>query len=134
MIRLDTQTNQKDKILEIISNAIDNDELELECLFNNSTNKSNYSVSHDNFMAVLKRFKNNPEYDAKTNTRLAITFPRSSKLNDTRILIKGTGAINSFCNNEGLSTIINSVDFETKKRANTRINNLTIPNYNIKDS
>jgi hypothetical protein len=132
MIRLDTQTNQKEKILEIISNAIDNDELELECLFNNSANKTNYSVSHDNFMAVLKRFKNNPEYDTKTNTRLAITFPRSSKFNDTRILIKGIGAINSFCNNEGLSTILNSVDFETKKRASTRINNLTLPNYNIK--
>lgn len=132
MIKLDAQTNQKEKILELISNVIDNDELELECLFNNSSNRTNYSVSHDNFMSVLRRFKNNPEYDVKTNTRLAITFPRSSKLNDTRILIKGTGAINSFCNNEGLSQILNSIDFETKKRASTRINNLVIPNYDIK--
>jgi hypothetical protein len=132
MIRLDTQTNQKEKLLEILGNAIDNDELELECLFNNSSNKTNYSVSHSNFMSVLKRFKNNLDYDAKTNTRLAITFPRSSKLNDTRILIKGTGAINSFCNNESISNILNSVDFETKKKATTRINNLIIPNYNIK--
>lgn len=130
MIRLDSHTNEKEQILEILNIAIENDELELECLFNNSSNRSYYSVSHENFMSILKRFKKHPEFDVKTNTRLAVSFPRNSKLNDTRVLIKGTGAINSFCNNEGLSQILNSVDFETKTR--TRFPSIIIPNYNIK--
>jgi len=130
MIRLDSHTNEKEQILEILNIAIENDELELECLFNNSSNRTYYNITHENFMAVLKRFKKHPDFDVKTNTRLAISFPKSSKLNDTRILVKGNGAINSYCNNEGLSQILNSVDFETKTR--TRYPSVIIPNYNIK--
>lgn len=132
MIHLDTRANEKEQILEILNSAIDNDELELECLFNNSSNKFNPSVKHENFMSVLKRFKGHPDFDAKTNTRLAVSFTESSKLRDTRILIKGTGAINSFCNNDGITQILNSVDFETKSRPKTRLTNVVIPNYNIK--
>lgn len=132
MIHLDSRANEKEQILEILNSAIDNDELELECLFNNSPNKFNPSVKHDNFMSVLKRFKGHPDFDAKTNTRLTVSFPENSKLRETRILIKGTGAINSFCNNDSISQILNSVDFETKSRPKTRITNVVIPNYNIK--
>jgi len=132
MIRLDSRANEKEQILEILNSAIDNDELELECLFNNSPNKFNPSVKHENFMSVLKRFKGHPDFDAKTNTRLTVSFTESSKLRDTRILIKGTGAINSFCNNDSISQILNSVDFETKSRPKTRLTNVIIPNYNIK--
>ena len=132
MIRLDSTLNQKEDILEVINNALDNDELELECSFNNSPNKSHYSVKHANFISILKRFKGNPDFEAKTNTRLDISFPSRSKLNDTRILINGTGAINTFCNNDSLSQILNSVKFETKTRPKTRLSRVIIANYNIK--
>lgn len=132
MIRLDTQTNQKAQILELLGNALDNDSLELECSFNNSDSKNNYTVTHDNFMSILKRFKNNPDFETKTISKLVIAFPRKSKFTDIRMTINGVGAINSFCNTENLTPILNSVNFEYKQRSNTRINRLIIPNYNIK--
>jgi hypothetical protein len=132
MIHLDSRAGEKEQIIELINTAIDNADLELECLFNNSNNKINYNITYNNFIAILKRFKNHPDYEVKSTPRLAITFPERSKYNDVRILVKGTGAINNFCNNESLDMIQTAVDFETKSRPKIKLNTVTIPNYNIK--
>jgi len=137
MIRLDSRASEKEQIFELIGSAIDNRDYELECLFNNSGlrggNKSYYHVSHDNFMSILKRFKANPEFKVMTQSRLAITFPDSNPMmRGVRVLVKGQGAINAYCNADSFAAIINSVDIEMKTRPKTRLVSLEIPNYNIK--
>jgi hypothetical protein len=139
MIRLDSRASEKEQIFELIGAAIDNKDYELECLFNNPSmrggggNRSYYNVSHDNFMSILKRFKANPEFEVKTQSRLAITFPDSNpRMRGVRVLVKGQGAINAYCNADSFSAIINSVDLEMKTRPKTRLVSLEIPNYNIK--
>jgi len=131
MIQLDSKTGEKENILELINASIDNPALELECLFNNSQqNKNRYmpNISYNNFISILKRYKNHPDFESKTSTRLAITFPETSKLKDIRISIKGTGAINGYCNTDNLSGLENTIDYEIK----SRVKNITIPNYDIK--
>jgi len=132
MIRLDKQSNQKDKIVELIAYTIDNPELELECLINNSPNKYKPTITHDNFIAIIKRFKGHPDFNTKAITKLNISFANQSKYKDVRIAVNGTGAVNTYCNNENLNVIRNSVDFEVKEYAKTRIHRVDIPNYNIK--
>ncbi len=134
MIRLDSRLGEKEQILELLGSAVDNRNYELECLFNNakSSNKSYYNITHTAFMNILKRFKTNPEFEVKTSSRLAITFPNSSNLRGVRVLVKGVGAINAYCNADSFAAILNSVDFEVKSRPKTRLVNLEIPNYNIK--
>ena len=61
-----------------------------------------------------------------------IFFGSKSKYKDVRIAIKSHGAIKMFCNNENLSTIRNSVKFETKQLIKGVLNRVNIPNYNIK--
>lgn len=137
MIRLDSRASEKEQIFELIGSAIDNRDYELECLFNKpglrSSNRSYYNVSNDNFMSILKRFKANPEFEVKTQSRLAITFPDSNPMmRGVRVLVKGQGAINAYCNADSFAAIINSVDMEMKTRPKIRLVSLEIPNYNIK--
>ena len=85
MIKLDNKKEQKTQILEVIENAVNNSELELECLFNNpipnnKLSNNQYEIKYTNFIALLKRYKNNSDYDVKTNSRIAITFDNNSKL------------------------------------------------------
>jgi hypothetical protein len=68
MIHLDSQAGEKDQILELLNHVIDNPAYELECLFNNSTNKFNPNITYNNFMSILKRFKNHPDYTSTTNS------------------------------------------------------------------
>ncbi len=132
MIRLDKQTNQKEQILELIQNSLENSNLELECLFNNSPNKYKPNITHQNFISILKRFSKNPDFEEKTNVSLNIFFGSKSKYKDVRISIKSPGAIKMFCNNENLSTIRNNVSFETKQFIKGNLNRVNLPNYNIK--
>ena len=132
MIRLDSNENEKERILELLTATIDNPKFELECLFNNSSNRNNPNITYNNFMTILKRYNNNPEFETKTFSRLAISFPESTKLNSVRVLVKGTGAISTYCNSDSLNGLLNMVDFEIKSRPKMRFTSVMIPNYDIK--
>ena len=152
-MKLDTQKDERNRIIKLIEYTLTNRDLELECLFTNNNNSATQSttqntITHSNFIDLLKRFKSDPNYDIKTLTRLDISFDdNKSKYAGTRISIKGDGAVSSFCNTENLAHILNSTDFETKKRIhntktsthansanspNAIISAINIPNYNIK--
>jgi len=134
--RMNISLNEKNSILESISYAIDNPEYELECLVNNSSTLFRPNIKHDNFISIIKRFKGRPDFEASENVRLAISFPESSKYNNVRVLIKGNGPINNYCNNENINLIRKNVDFEEKSNVRNKINNkktgITIYNYGIK--
>ena len=46
MIHLDSRSGEKEKIIELITHSIDNPELELECLVNNSSNRNNANIPY----------------------------------------------------------------------------------------
>jgi len=134
---MNINSHEKESILEAISYSIDNPEYELECLFNNSPTPFRPNIKHDNFISIIKRFKGRPDFEASENVRLAISFPPTSKYNSVRVLIKGNGPINNYCNNENINLIRNNVDFEDKSRVkhnntNNKNSSININNYNIK--
>ena len=135
---MNIDTHQKDNILEALSYTIDNPEYELECLVNNSPTPFRPNIKHDNFISIIKRFKGRPDFESNENVRLAISFPESSKYNNVRVLIKGNGPINNYCNNENINLIRNNVDFEVKSSVKQKgVNNnkkisISIDNYGIK--
>ena len=133
MIHLNQKNGEKDKILDLINSSISKSDYELECLFyDNIINNNNPKINHDTFMSLLKRYKSNPNFIPKTNERLTIQLPNTNeKYNNIRILIKGSNAIKNYCNNENLSLIRNSVDFEYKTNPKG-LNRIAIPNYNFK--
>ena len=133
MIRLDTQTGEKEQILELLNYTINDSNLELECLINNSPDRFNPSIKHNDFISIIKRFKGRPDFETKESVRLAINFPENSKYKGVRVLVKGLGAVNSYCNNENINLIRNSVDFEMKTKPKIKTKpTVIIPNYNIK--
>jgi len=133
MIQLNQKNGEKDKILELINSSISKSDYELECLFyDNVINNNNPKINNDNFMSLLKRYKNNPNYISNTTERLTIQLPRDNeKFNNIRILINGSGAIKNYCNNENISLIRNNINFEYKTSPKG-LNRVAIPNYNFK--
>jgi len=115
MIRLNSENNEKEKLLKLVKLAIDDTETELECIVGN-TSSYNQNTRED-FVNVLKRIKNKVPYLENTvRDRLDISIPNDSQYSKkiTRVIINGTGAINTYCNNEKLSNILGNVDFEYK--------------------
>ena len=133
MIHLDSRNGEKEKILELINNSIDKPDYELECLFYETpTQIRNPNIKNSNFVSIVKRYKGNPNFISKTSERLAITFPlENAKYSNIRILIKGSGPIKNYCNNENLSLIRNNIDFEYKTKPKG-LNSVDIVNYNIR--
>ena len=133
MIHLDSRNGEKDKILELINSSIDKPDYELECLFYETpTQIRNPNIKNSNFVSIIKRYKGNPNFISKTSERLAITFPlENAKYSNIRILIKGSGPIKNYCNNENLSLIRNNIDFEYKTKPKG-LNTVDIVNYNMR--
>ena len=132
MIHLDSHAGEKEQILELLNHTINDSNLELECLINNSSDRFNPTIKHNDFISILKRYKGRPDFENKESVRLAIDFPENSKYKGVRVLVKGLGAVNSYCNNENINLIRNSVDFEMKTKPKFKNTRVTIPNYNIK--
>ena len=131
MIHLDARSGEKDKIVELINNSIDKQNYELECLFYDDINNiRNPKINHTNFMSLLKRYKSNPNFITKTNERLTLSLD-NEKYSNVRILIKGSGAIKNYCNNENINLIRNNVDFEFKSTPKG-LNRVQINNYNFR--
>ena len=129
---MNINSQEKEGILDAISYSIDNPNFELECLINNSTTPFRPNIKHDDFIGIIKRYKGRPDFESSENVRLAISFPKNSKYSNVRILIKGNGPINNYCNNENLNLIRNSIDFEEKTRVKTNNSSISINNYGLK--
>jgi len=131
MIHLDSRSGEKDKILELINFSVDKTNNELECLFYDDINNiRNPKINHTNFISLLKRYKSNPNFISKTHDRLTLSLD-NEKYSNVRILIKGSGSIKNYCNNENINLIRNNVDFEFKLSPKG-LNRLQVNNYNFR--
>ena len=129
---MNINSQEKENILDALSYSLDNPNFELECLIDNSSTPFRPTIKHDNFIAIIKRFKGRSDFESNENVRLTIGFPPNSKYSNVRILIKGNGPINNYCNNENLNLIKNSIDFEEKIRVKAKSSSISIDNYGIK--
>ena len=132
MIHLDKKLGEKEKIIELITHSVDKSEYELECLFYDELqNSRNPSIKYTNFISLLTRYKYDSNFINKTDERLTISLS-DNKYNNVRILIKGSGAIKNYCNNENLNLIRNSVEFEIKSSPKGINNRVQLKNYNFR--
>ena len=91
----------------------------------------NPSIKYTNFISLLTRYKYDSNFINKTDERLTISLS-DNKYNNVRILIKGSGAIKNYCNNENLNLIRNSVEFEIKSSPKGINNRVQLKNYNFR--
>jgi len=129
---MNINSQEKESILDAISYSIDNPNFELECLINNSPTPFRPNIKHENFISIIKRYKGRTDFETSENVRLAISFPENSKYSNIRVLVKGNGPINNYCNNENLNLIRNNIDFEEKTRVKTKNSSILVNSYGIK--
>lgn len=132
-MKLNSQKNEKGIIIDMIEQANNNIDLELECIISDNHQHSFNQVNYQQFVNVIKRIKNMKNLESgRTINKLNISFPLDSKFKDIRVVIVGYQAISNYCNHEKISTILNNVVFESKKLRNTKNNKLSIIDYGLK--
>ena len=119
-MKLNAQKNEKGIIQDMINQANNSSDLELECIISDNHNYSFNQVSYQQFIQVIKRVKYEKIEPGRTINKLNISFPMDSKFKDIRVTIIGYQAISNYCNHEKISTILNNVVFESKKLRNSK--------------
>lgn len=113
--------NEKEQILELIRQAYNKKDYELECIIGNNSHIDINSKL--DLINILKRLKNKKPFSKyKTENRLDIYLPKDSKFSKyiNRIIIKGN-AIRSYCHKENLGMILSNVEFEKKTYTGKRV-------------
>ena len=89
-MKLNSQKNEKGILLDMIEQANNNIDLELECIISDNHQHSFNQVSYQQFVNVIKRIKNIKNYESgRTVNKLNISFPLDSKFKDIRAVIVG---------------------------------------------
>ena len=131
MIRLDSNKNEKNQLINLIKESLNHKDLELECILMNNYVENQF-ITQPQLINVLKRVSNKSIYKKhKTINRLDIYFPIDSNFANVRATILGYGSINNYCNFQNINNVLNNVIFQRKENDNVK-NRLNIPNYNLK--
>lgn len=131
-IRLNKQTQEKEKILQLIKQSVLNPTYELECIVGGDFNKGG-TVSFQQFNKIISRVNGKREFITKRpEDKLTISFPRDSRYRNIRITVNGFNAINYYCINDKLDGIIANVSFEQKERVKDDMDRVLVPSYNLK--
>lgn len=129
MIKLDNSKHEKDKLIELIKLAKTRPTYELEAIIGNS-NYNSLNTETD-FINIIKRIKGKKPFTNSTvSDNLLIYFDDSKYKDIDRVIIKGSG-INQYCNSEDIKSILSSVNFEKKRRANND-HRVELSNYGVK--
>ena len=132
MIILDKNKNEKNNIIKLLKSAVNDHELELECLISDNSILNN-SIKYNNFESILKRINNKKPFNNPIiQNKLNISFPLDSEYKNIRVIINGLGNINTYCNVEKIDPIINNIHFQGKSLVSDKLNKVYIPNYNLK--
>lgn len=127
MLTLNEKTQEKARLLELINHAYGNDTMELECQV------APGNINFNSMTNILKRLKTHPNYTPeKEKQRLDIFFPPESKYRNIRATIKGVAAINNYCVNPTISTVLSHTDFIIKKRVEDIENRVIIGEFGLK--
>jgi hypothetical protein len=132
-IRLNKQTLDKEKIIQLLKQSVLNPTYELECIVGGDFNNKNGTVSFQQFNKIISRVNGKREFVTKRpEDKLTISFPRDSRYRNIRITVNGFNAINYYCINDKLDGIMGNVTFETKELVKDNLDRVIIPAYNLK--
>jgi len=113
-MKFNRQTNEKQRILELIKKANENKEYELEALIYHQPIQK--LVKYDHFISCLKRVKNQKEFKASPAIEIInITFRQDSKFKYLRITISGKETIKFFCSHGRLKDLGSNVKYYHKE-------------------
>jgi mRNA (guanine-N7-)-methyltransferase len=112
-MKLNKQTNEKQRLLQLINKSHQNKKLELEALVYHQGIKKN--ISYNDFISCLKRIKNQKEFKMfPAKEVLNIYFRSDSKYKNVRVLIYGKETIKYYCAHGRLKDLGNNVKYYEK--------------------
>ena len=132
-MKFNKQTNEKQRLLDLIKKSHQNKTLELEAILHYQ--KSQKAIQYEDFLACLKRIKNQKEFKAYPAMELInINFKSDSKYKNVRITISGKEMIKYFCSNGKVKELGSNVKYMHKELVSTegRIARVDIEDYNIR--
>ena len=88
----------KDIIIDYLKKSIDNENLELECVFDSKL------VNKSIFLNIIEKFKEFNDFTYEETT-LDIRLVQGRKLSDIRITINGLEEIKKYCQTDSLENI-----------------------------
>ena len=133
-MKFNKQTNEKQRLLELIKKSHTNKSFELEALISNQG--LDKVIKYDDFIACLKRVKNQKEFKIIPAVEIInINFLQDSPYKNIRISISGNDAIKFFCSHGRLKDLGSNVKYyhkELQLDESGKINRVNIEDYNIR--
>ena len=122
------------QISKLIQKSLTDEEFELECVFSNKNKDYN---SYDDFINVVKRFKNKERFSRFTsNNSLVIFLSNETEFKDItkdiRIIVNGNGLMNMYYKSNKLNDLQDKVSFEKKLYDDYESDRFENENYNFR--
>ena len=133
-MKFNKQTNEKGRLIELISKSHQNKTLELEALiYHQGCQKI---IKYDDFLSSLSRIKNQRQFKALFPREiLNITFRPDSKYRYLRVSIIGRETIRSFCSHGRVKDLGSNVRYyhkEIQKDTNGKILRVDLSDYKVR--
>lgn len=131
---MDLKETEIKQIHKLIQKSLTDEEFELECVFSNKNKDYN---SYDDFINVVKRFKNKERFSRFTsNNSLVISLSNDKEFKDItkdiRIIVNGNGLMNMYYKSNKLNDLQDKVSFEKKLYDDFESDRFENTNYNFK--
>jgi hypothetical protein len=133
-MKFNKQTNEKQRLLDLIKKSHKNNLFELEALIN--TQSPDKTIKYDDFISCLKRIKNKKEFKVIPSYEIInINFRQDSPYKNLRISVFGMDTIKFFCSHGKLKDLGSNVKYYMKELQLDEygnINRVDIEDYNIR--
>ena len=131
---MDLKETEIKQINKLIQKSLTDEEYELECVFSNKNKDYN---SYDDFINVVKRFKNKERFSRFTsNNSLVIGLSTETEFKDItkdiRIIVNGNGLMNMYYKSNKLNDLQDKVLFEKKLYDDYESDRFENNNYNFR--
>lgn len=136
-MKFNKQTNEKQRLLDLIRKSHQNKSFELEALIHNQNHGNNEkSIKYDDFIACLKRIKNQKEFKVIPAIEVVnINFRQDSPYKNIRITVSGKETVKFFCSHGRLKDLGSNVKYYIKELQldeHGRANRVDVEDYNIR--
>jgi hypothetical protein len=137
-MRFNKQTNEKQRLLDLIRKSHQNKSFELEALIHNQNhgNDKDKAIKYDDFIACLKRIKNQKEFKVIPAIEVInINFRQDSPYKHIRITVSGKETVKFFCSHGRLKDLGSNVKYYMKELQideHGRANRVDVEDYNIR--
>jgi hypothetical protein len=135
-MKFNKQTNEKQRLLDIIKKSHMNKTFELEAIVYHKGSGSEKMIKYDDFVACLKRIKNQKEFKVHPAVEVInITFRQDSPFKNLRVSVSGKETVKFFCSHGRLKDLGSNVKYyhkELRVEESGKVNRVDIEDYNIR--